>query len=270
MTSSSSDSGSTTTDGTGSTTTGTVSNLDAYRLTSVTIVDPHVYYDLGGCGDRTALMNYAISEETKPGGAVNMMLLFDPADPNAVTAPMVLAEGDCTFDAEGTRCWQREGGTLVKTSAMNSNDLACDVTLPSTINPLYMAEGAPNVAAPPCFTSPRGTVILPSLAEGLPPLVLYDAQVSGGYGFGGIGPGVSKLQGGLITGFIPESSAREIEGLIADLPFNLWGTIAGGDGCQPDINNPIDDTDPDPNPENLERGIQMYLNFEAERVVWLE
>ncbi len=250
--------------------TGTVSKLDAYRLTSVTIVDPHVYYDLGGCGDRTALMNYAISEEIEEGGAVNMMLLFDPADPAAKEAPMILVEADCTFGPEGGRCWQSEGGTYVKTVATNSPDLACDVTLPLTVNPLYAAEGAPNVAPPPCFSSPRGTVILPSLAEGLPPLVLYDAQVSGSYGLGGIGPGIDELESGLITGFIPESSAREIEGLIADLPFNLWGTIAGGDGCQPDINNPIDDTDPDPNPENPERGIQMYLNFEAERVVWLE
>jgi len=266
-TDSTSDAGSSTADATGSmTTTGSVSKLDAYRLTSVMIVDPHVYYDLGGCGDRTALMNYAISEETKEGGAVNMMLLFDPADPNAGGAPLVLAEGDCTFGPEGTRCWQREAGTLVMTSAMNSLDFACDVTLPATVNPLYMAEGAPNVAAAPCFTSQRGTVILPSLAEGLPPLVLYDAQLSGSYGLGGAG----VIESGLITGFIPESSAREIEGLIADLPFNLWGTIAGGDGCQPDINNPIDDTDPDPNIENSERGIQMYLNFEAERVTWLE
>ncbi len=215
-------------------------------------------------------MNYGISEEIKEGGGVNMLLLFDPADPEAKEVPMILVEGDCTFGPDGARCWQSEDGTYVKTAATNSPNLACDVTLPPTINPLYAAEGAPNVAPPPCFASPRGTVILPSLAEGLPPMVLYDAQLSAGYGLGGIGPEIDELEAGLITGFIPESSAREIEGLIADLPFNLWGTIAGGDGCQPDVNNPIDDTDPDPNPENLERGIQMYLNFEAERVVWLE
>ena len=109
---------------------------------------------------------------------------------------------------------------------------------------------------------------LPGLTEDLPPLVLTDAQIAAS--FREPMTPVDGLTVGLITGFVPESAAREIEGLLADLPFNLWGAIAGGDGCQPDVNNPIDDSDPNPDPDDPERGIQVYLNFEAERVEWLD
>jgi len=247
--------------------TGHLSSLDAYRLTTVSMVDPHVYYDLGGCGDRTELLNYAIAEEFKEGGNVNLMLLFDPADTGIKGSPMTLTEGECSFSPDGNTCWQKDAAVLVNASAQNSTELVCDVRRLETINPAY-AMDPPNVSPTPCFTSPRGTVILPGLAEGLPPLVLYDAQIAASYV--GEGPAVDGLKTGLITGFIPESAAREVMGLIAALPFNLWGSIAGGDGCQEDINNPIDDTDANPDPENPERGVQVYLNFAAQRVVWLD
>ena len=76
------------------------------------------------------------------------------------------------------------------------------------------------------------------------------------------GPGKRRLRG--------DRAAREIDGTISGLPFNLWGTIAGGEGCQQDINNPLDDTDANPSPENPERGIQMHMNFTAVRAEWNE
>ncbi|MEZ4380078.1 MAG: hypothetical protein R3A79_01930 [Nannocystaceae bacterium] len=248
-------------EGSSSSTTGAPA-VDAYRIDSLKMVDPHVYYDLGGCGDRTDLLNFAFDDEVK-GGGVNMMLLLDPADPSLTKAPLTLTEGICDLSGSAPVCAPKDS-TLVMTVAENS-DIACDVTRPETINPAY---AKPNVAAAPCFTSPRGTVILPALTSELPPLVLYDAQLTAKYG-SDAAP-VDGLVSGLITGFIPESAAREIDGTIAELPFNLWATIAGGEGCQEDVNNPIDDTDANPSPENPERGIQMHLNFTAVRAEWIE
>ncbi len=245
---------------------GIPSSLDAFRLSKIVLVDPHVYLDTRGCDDRTDLLNYTIAEEFKEGGMVNLMLLFDPADPGIKSSSAAFTDAECSFGPDGVTCWQKDAAVLVASSALNSVDVACDVTREGTMNPLY-ASMPPNIAPPPCFKSPTDTVILPSLAEGLPPLVLYDAQISASYK--GSGP-VVGLTNGLITGFIPEKSAREIEGVIGGFPFTLWGAIGGGDGCQADVNNPIDDTDLSPNPRDNERGIQIYLNFEGERVEWLE
>ena len=250
----------------GGTTNGMPSLLDAFRLSTVVLVDPHIYLDIRGCADRTDLLNYTVAEDFKEGGGVNLMLLFDPADPGIKGSPVTFTDGECDFAAEGITCWQKDAAVLVPGMVTNFVDLACDVTRKGTTNPLY-ASMPPNVAPPPCFKSLRDTVTLPSLAEGLPPLVLYDAQISASYE--GSGP-VEGLVYGLITGFIPEESAREIEGTVGGYPFNLWGAIGGGDGCQPDINNAIDDTDVNPDPMDTVKGIQVYLNFEAERVQWLD
>ncbi len=252
--------------GSGGSTKGMPSSLDAFRLSTVVLVDPHIYLDTRGCADRTDLLNYAVAEEFKEGGNVNLMLLFDPADPGIKGSPATFTDGECSFAVDGVTCWQKDAAVLVASTVTNFVDVACDVTREGTMNPLY-AVMSPNIAPPPCFKSPRDTVILPSLAEGLPPLVLYDAQLSASYKGGGP---VGGLAHGLITGFIPEESARKIEGVVGGVPFNLWGAIAGGDGCQADINNLIDDTDPSPNPRESVRGIQVYLNFEAERVKWLD
>jgi hypothetical protein len=248
-----------------SSTTAATPTADAYRVETLRLVDPHVYYDLGGCGDRTDLLNFAFDDEIKMGG-VNMMLVLDPADPSQTKTPLTLREGTCDLSGGAPVCTPKLDSTLlVMTSAENSADAPCDVTRPETINPNY---SGPNVPAPVCFTSPRGTVILPALTPELSPLVLYDAQITAKYASDAVP--VDGLVSGLITGFMPESAAREIDGTISGLPFNLWGTIAGGEGCQEDINNPLDDTDANPSPENPERGLQMHLNFTAVRAEWSE
>lgn len=247
-----------------SSTTADVPAVDAYRVQTLTLVDPHVYYDLGGCGDRTDLLNFAFDDEIKMGG-VNMMLVLDPADPSLTKTPLTLTEGTCDLSGSVPVCTPKDSTLLVMTAAENSADAPCDVTRPETVNPNY---SGPNIPAPICFTSPRGTVILPALTPELSPLVLYDAQITAKYGTDAAP--VDGLVSGLITGFIPESAAREIDGTISGLPFNLWGTIAGGEGCQQDINNPLDDTDANPSPENPERGIQMHMNFTAVRAEWNE
>ncbi|MCA9634489.1 MAG: hypothetical protein KC420_00455 [Myxococcales bacterium] len=248
----------------GSSTTAIEAGLDAYRLTKIEVADPHFYYDFGGCKDVTDLLNFSVNDEIGSGG-ISFVLLFDPADPELNLAPMILTDGECVVGVDKTTCGYKNPDFKVSTVANNSADVACDAVVPGTTNPNYPQ---PNVAAPTCFTSPRGTVILPPLVAALPPMVLYDAQIVGSYG-SPTAP-VDTLVSGLITGFIPQSQAEQIEGMIQSFPFNMWGTVAGGASCQVDVNAPIDDTDPNPNPDLTERGVWIYLNFVAERVEWID
>lgn len=249
------------------TSTGDAPAIDAYRMTSITIVDPHFYYMLVACEDATPIFNSALAGEVAD-GTVNIMLVLDPADPDLETSSMRITEGACVLGATETTCGYKESGLFVPTIVTNSLVSTCDVVLTDTVNPAYAATGAPNLPAPPCFTSQRGAVILPSLAPELPPIILYDAQIAATYG--AADPPVDGLISGVLTGFVPESQAVQFTGAIEGITFNLWGSIAGGGGCTKDPMAPIDDTDPSPDPRSSERGVQMYLNFVAERVEWIE
>lgn len=244
--------------------TGEAPALDAYRMTSISIVDPHFYYMLVACEDATPLFNSALSGEIAD-GTVNILLLLDPADPDLDEAPMRLTEGSCVLGSTTTTCGYKDPAVYVPTIVDNALSSTCDVARPGTLNPLYTA---PNIPAPPCFTSQRGAVVLPSLAPELPPIVLYDAQVAATYG--SADAPVDGLVSGILTGFVPESYALMYSGAIEGIAFNLWGSIAGGGGCDKDPNLPIDDTDPSTDPRSGERGVQLYLNFVAERVEWVE
>ncbi|MEZ4448715.1 MAG: hypothetical protein R3B09_04480 [Nannocystaceae bacterium] len=251
---------------TGDASTGEPAGVDVYRMTQIEVVDPHFFYELGECLDASDVFNNAIANEVAA-GTIHVLLILDPADPSLAQVPMRIAEGACV-GAGFASCSYKDPTLYVPTIATNVTASTCDVQIPGTVNPIYAEDGTPNIAGPPCFTTQRGAVVLPSLVPTLPPIVLYDAQLAAAYA----SPErpIDGLVTGVLTGFVPESYALQFMGDLEGLPFTLWEAIAGGGGCIKDPDAPIDDTDPNPDPGSRERGVQVYINFVAERVEWIE
>lgn len=242
--------------------------LEAFRVDTITIADPHFYYQIADtCTDVTDQLELAIASEVAD-GALNLVLLFDHADPAAATVGLTFTEAICVLGTEQTSCGFKDADTFIPVSASNSSESPCDVVTPGTTNPAYESAGVPNVPPPICFASPRGPVVLPAIGA-LPPITFEVAQVAASYG-SGAAP-VDGLVDGILAGYMPASKAMTLTGEIKGIPFELWSSIAGsGASCNIDPMNPLDDTDADPDPNVIERGVWFYFNFTATRVDWIQ
>ncbi|MEZ4448714.1 MAG: hypothetical protein R3B09_04475 [Nannocystaceae bacterium] len=250
---------------TGDATSGPPVDHDAFRVISAQIVDPHCYYQLtpDSCVDSTGILNAGIKGGLDD-GSVNMIFVLSPGDPKEPEVGFRVLTGKCNASLD--TCAPADGAVVAEATADNTTRGLCNLLLADTFNPDYAADGAPNVPGAPCFVSAEADVRV-ALSGSLPPIDLVSTQAAATYS--GV-DGIDGLVKGTLRGYLTESKAKAVFGDLDGFDFVLWGTIAGGGGCQPDMNAPIDDTDPNPDPESAEPGVWLYLNFEAERVEWLE
>ena len=256
------------TDDSGGSTTEDGPTLDAYRVDSIALADPHFYYTvLGNCVDVSDVFDAALNDQIAAGN-LNLALVFDRADPTADEVGVTFTEAKCVIGSGKTTCGFQDAQTFIPVNAVNQREAACDIVEPGTLNPLYASAGPPNVPAPVCFSTPRAPIVLPSFGS-LPPIVYQVAQLAASYG-SDRAP-VDGIVQGVLAGYMPAAQAMTLSVDVSGTPFQLWTVIAGsGVSCQPDPMNPIDDTDADPNPEVIERGVWFYFNFTASRVEWVE
>ena len=273
----------TTTTGTTTTTTGTTTTTttgeqdepDAYRLTKLTVIDPHIYFVVmegGDCADVTNILNaWLLSELT--GGDASQALVFYPATADdGAQVPVRLVNAQCNAGLDTCSERTETGDMPVMSTATNKGAGTCSIVLQGTWNPLYSEDGTPNQSNAPCFSSDAkdGTIRLAG-SDNLPAVSLQDVQISASYTVAEGGQ-VTSLVKGTLRGYLRESEAKMVVGMIDGVsePFNFWGSIGGGDGCQEDPETPIDDTDPNPDPEDMDAGAWLYINFEATKVEWLD
>ncbi|MCA9661612.1 MAG: hypothetical protein KC486_24950 [Myxococcales bacterium] len=256
----------TTTTATTTTTTGALGDADAFRITKLAVVDPHFYYQLSmgaECNDVTNLVNFGIDSELS-GGDVSHVLVFFPADPDAESTPLLISGASCNGALD--TCSVANGEASTMTTAENAAAGVCSLLVSGTVNPIYSGAGSPNIPNAPCFASVGGEGSI-RIADTLPEMTLQDVRVAATYAGG---DAVSTLIEGTLRGYLTESAGLAVDGSVSDFPFNLWNAVSGGGSCQVDEMNPIDDTDPNPDPRSAEKGVWIYLNFEAARVEWLE
>lgn len=248
-----------------STSTGEPADLDAFRVISAKIVDPHCYYQLtpDSCVDITSVLNAGLTSSIDK-GSVNIVMVFAPAEPALPEVDFRVIQGKCNDGLD--TCAPADGVVVAESIADNLAAGICNVLLPGTHNPDYADDGAPNLPNAPCFLSSRADVAI-DLSGSLPSLELASAQVAATYSGA---DGVDALLKGTLRGYLTQSKGQAVVGDLEGYDFDLWATVAGGAGCQLDPDAPIDDTDPNPDPESAEPGVWIYLNFEAARVEWLE
>jgi hypothetical protein len=255
-----------TTTTTTTTTTGELGDAAAFRITKLSVVDPHFYYQLSmgsECSDVTNLVNFGVESEIG-GGDVSHVLVFFPADPDAESTPLLISGASCNGALD--TCSAANGEASTMTTAENAAAGVCSLLVSGTVNPMYSGAGSPHIPNAPCFTSvgDDGSI---RIADTLPEMTLQDVRVAATYAGG---DDVSSLIEGTLRGYLTESAGLAVDGTVSDFPFNLWNAVSGGGSCQVDEMNPIDDTDPNPDPRSAEKGVWIYLNFEAQRVEWLE
>jgi hypothetical protein len=237
--------------------------LHAFRITQLTLVDPHFYFSVAGtCTDVTNFLLPSLADEISK-GELNLVLLFDQLDPSAPAVRLHFVDSACVIGTGKTTCSFKPGGAFTPVDALNAADAPYDAVWPGTTNPLYTP---PNKPDPVHFSTQRADFVLPMLGTSLPALYLRSWVIAARYA---TSPPIENLVQGVLTGYLSASEAASINSEIAGIPFNLWETIAGSETCCMPASI-VDDTDPDPDPNVLTRGVWFYLNFTATRVEWIE
>lgn len=240
----------------------------AFRITSMTLIDPH-FYD-GGAVCEDATLKYNQIWTTHLGKyEINPILVLSPLDPAVETATKIrvipatcIAVGDINCSDVGV-----PEANIVE--AVFNNSLQggkCGGPIMGSLNPLYDVAKYEPLSSPesPCFLS----ALIPAVKLPLGPkfsLPLSNVQISAAYS---LEEEPQRLIEGLIVGYLPAALANsDTLGMLGTLttPFKPWDVLAGGNSCQPDVANPINDLDID----DVNNGVWIYFNFTAERVAWM-
>jgi len=234
----------------------------AFRITNLTLIDPHTYIgnDLQ-CEDSTVALN-AIFADNIISFDVNTTLVLHPLDPKVDSgAKMEILPAKCVPGEDLVNCTDKDVPLLEIVSADFNNSIGgtCGNPVAMSLNPAYQGGGNTPLhqAMSPCFLSAPIPKLGLKLALDVT-LQLSNAQIYSTYYLEGR---TQELVSGVIFGFVPASVAMMPIGDLSGGPFALWSNLAGGGACKPPGINDIDTLAP-------ENGVWMYFNFAAERVAW--
>ena len=244
--------------------TGALDPPTAFRITSLEIVDPHLYFMLDGmtCSDITELVNGIGLPENLKNNALNLVLLVHPLDVNVAAPTLRISEAKCNDGLD--TCADVTGTPIAKTGAENRLEGVCDGVVEGSRSAAYV-EPPLAVSAAPCLVS-APTEFEFRIDPDITRLPLRHMVVTASYEEGEAG---ARLVNGTIRGWMSDAECASVAGTITIYPFNLWETVAGGAGCQPE-GVEIDDTDVLDLGAAKEDGLWFYLNFTAEEITWLE
>ncbi len=236
--------------------------MAAFRITSLSLVDPHVYAQLVSmdpeppCIDGTTFLNDSLLAESIADGSIDIVVLFPNLDVEASAIEAMLLPADCEPAAAPTMCGPRDPPeAALETTATNIPNGECFRPDPDTLGTGYDIPNAPNG---PCFTSMPGelTLPLPGLGGGTQ-VVLQEVQFSATYQDG-------ALVTGVLAGFATQAEAEITvldDGMVVQGGATLWQLVAGGDACE----TTIDDTDMHP---EHGIGVWIYFDFAAAAIAW--
>lgn len=237
----------------------------AFRMTSLTLRDPHAYTLVFGlfCTDITTQLNdefaaaITMDGDDPPDGFLDLSVLniFRPLAQAAMSTPMEIVVADCTAPPDGTTCApQPDGDPPIMSTATNMSSGTCLGAIAGTTGGYSPAI---TTATGPCYSSDAETL---TLNIGDLSITLTDARIGATY----VGAPATSLVNGLVRGFISEADA-DATILPADLPIvggmPLSSLFPGGSG------NCSSDDDRDTGPGGV-TGWYLYLNFQATVVPW--
>lgn len=238
--------------------------ITAYRLVSATLVDPHIYVEVGaGCSDITSTVNSLIATSFAD-YALDFVGLFQPLDLTSAGGPLEV-DFEATCGAGTPRDTCAPGLSPVATTANNTLPAAmtCLSADPAVLNPSY--TGTVNTPRGPCFVTPEQTftINLSGVA-----VRLERARMAATYGSGAT---PARLVNGVIIGFLGENEARMIH-FEAGLPLvggdSVYQHLADGgavdSACEAVSGFTTDDSDTVAG----SNGFVFHINFVAELVDW--
>lgn len=241
----------------------------AFRISTIEIIDPKLYYKALQCLDVSGFVNTALQKSIDDRDS-NVLLVARDYDPAAATQEFYLyRDADCPADKD--YCLLIDTVLPVKFISGNKDEGNCLDVMLSTLNPANVDKL--NLPIAPCVSSPNASVEL-ELTPDLSPIKFYDGKFSAQYSPADVEP--TALVNAILYGFVPQSDAELIVFNFMGSDVNFWSVIRGSghpDSCPipmdgapgsvPDVD--MLDLDGDgPMPPVV--GIFLYLNFSAERV----
>jgi cysteine-rich repeat protein len=241
----------------------------AFRVSVLTIVDPHLYVSIGGsCADITSYVNNTLiknaiemDQDDPADGYLDLTILsvFEPLAQTAATSPMDVVFGDCVVPFASTSCTSSATSQRTDSTANNQAAGECLGLLPNTRNPAYATPATPDG---PCFVSDQESL---DIQLGDLTVPLEEGYTSGTY----VGNPATSLADGLIRGFISQTTA-EATILPADLPLvggqPLSAILSGTAACTSGT-IPADDRDTGPGGVT---GWYFYVNSTSVKVPYAE
>jgi hypothetical protein len=240
-----------------------------FRINTIKIIDPSLYYSGFMCADATGFVNGALQKSIVDRDS-NVLLAARDYDPTLEFQPFeMFRDADCPIDKN--YCLTIDTVIPVKFLSGNRDDLNCLDVEQSTINPANL--NSLNFPKSPCVSSPNAAVEL-ELSPDLSPIKFYDGKFSAQYSPDDDDP--NALISAILYGFIPRADAELIIYKFMGAEIKFWSVVRGTDdpascalpmdgapGSVPDADMlDLDGDGPNPPVE----GIYLYLNFTAERV----
>lgn len=246
-----------------------------FRIDSLALRDPHVFFSFGSCLDVTdtevlpgysvnALVANEIDLDSDMDGYLdlNLLAVFRPLlQPPLSGGDIDVQLGLCTTPV-GSEVCEPDGSPPNQTTYFNQSTGTCVEPVSGTTGPDNAGAYSPPVASAsgPCAGSDPISINFPLGVFDIP---LEDVQVGATY----VGDPATGLVNGIIRGFISEAVADSIllpDGLILVGGQPVSSLFPGGTGnCQTAI---ADDRDLGP---SSELGWYIYLNFTAHEVDWI-
>ena len=231
----------------------------AYRITSLTLRDPHVFIDFMGCKDFTSLADsteqYQMQHDSNNDGYLDdsQVIVFRPLSQTGgtQTPAEVYYQAKCT--ATATTC--KPGN--IASAALTASNLAtgtCLTPLAGTTKPYTPAV---TDATGPCFST--GATNLTGEVLGTA-VTVEDAQVAGTY----MGTPATDVINGLYAAFISQTDAQGHNAQVGLANQSIASYFPGGN------NNCSNSSDKDTLASSATQGWWVYYNFTATAVPWTD
>jgi len=225
----------------------------AYRITSLTIVDPKLWPQAGAdCFELSDYVNAAVGSQVN-GGAIDALIVFEPL--NTTSGMSTLAElifGDC--DDTHLNCSASAGAIQSSLTATSMGSGTCLDVVPGTLT----HDSPPTIDKPtgPCFgaTGDSATLDLAGLR-----LDLLQARIGAKWSAEVV---PVTLTSGLLYGFITKAQAASVT--VPGLGVTLDHLLRGGGSCADGTGS---DTDTGPHSES---GWYLYMTFSASKVSFVD
>lgn len=241
----------------------------AFRIKTIAIVDPDLYYKGLNCLNVSDFVNAALQKSIDERDS-NVLLVARDYDPDAATQEFMLyRDADCPVGED--YCLLIDTVLPVKFISGNKDEGNCLDAMISTLNPDNVDQL--NLPIAPCVSSPNASVEL-ELTPDLSPIKFYDGKFSAQYSPDDADP--TGLSNAILYGFVPQADAELIVFTFMGSGINFWSVIRGSghpDACPipmdmlPGSVPDVDMLDLDgAGPAAPVPGIFLYLNFSAELV----
>jgi hypothetical protein len=227
----------------------------AYRITSLSIVDPKLWLQPGAgtdCTDLSAYVNQSVTSQIA-NGTIDALIVFEPLNTaSGMSTPTELIFGDC--DDTHLNCSASAGAIQSSLTATSMTSGTC----------LDVVSGTLAHDSPPTIDKPRGPCFGAAGDSGILDLAglrldLLQARIGATWSTEVV---PVNLTSGLIYGFLTKAEAASVT--VPGIGVTLDHLLRGGGSCADGMGS---DTDTGPHGES---GWYLYLTFSASKVSFVD